>query len=159
MPPAPLPTPWKDFENRDQCWDLWTARLWHHFGSSKYHRSLRFHASLPSQYKILPVTLCPEDVYCLNVVNRPSKKKTKKHFSCCICPPLLREGNCTLCDRCHKKWICLEICHAAFCFLPPVGPWQRYLMNPGTSSFITPRAEEQELGRDCAFGKPGFPQS
>lgn len=94
-------------------------------------------------------------------VNRPSKKtqKTKKHSSCCICPPLLREGNCTLCDRCHKKWICLEICHAAFCFLPPVGPWQRYLMNPGTFSFITPRAEEQELGRDCAFGKPGFPQS
>lgn len=161
MPPAPFPTPWKDFENRDQSWELWTASLWHHFGSSEYHRSLRFHASLPSQYKILPVTLCPEDVYCLNAQSALKKKQKtkKKHSSCCTCLPVLREGNCTLCDRCHKKWIHLEICCAAFCFLPSVGPWQRYLMNPDTSSFIVPRAEGQGLGRDCAFGKPALPQS
>lgn len=61
IPPAPLPTPRKQhMRNRDQSWELWTASLWHYFGSSKYHRSLRFHASLPSQYKILPATLCPE---------------------------------------------------------------------------------------------------
>ena len=64
----PLPAPWK----RSQ--DLWTASLWHHW-QREVHRSLRFHASLPSILNS-PTTLCPEDVYYLKAQSVTPQRNT-----------------------------------------------------------------------------------
>lgn len=148
MPPAPVPISGKNLRNEDQSWELWAADLWHHFGSRKYRRSLRFHASLRSPHKILPVTLCPEDVCCLKAVNGPSKKTLFPHTPC---PPPLRQETRTLSGWCHKNELFSKHTvplSAFFCQLV-LG---KDLINPNTSHFIAPTVERQGWGGTIPLG-------
>lgn len=156
MPPAPVPISGKqNLRNEDQSWELWAAGLWHHFGSRKYRRSLWFHTSLPSPHKILPVTLCPEDVCCLKAVNGPSKK----HSSCT--------------HRVHRHWgrelvpsvaeaIKMNSSRNTLCrFLLSSANWSLAKVPHKLQHipFHSTRGGEARMGRDCPFGKPDLPQS
>lgn len=92
----------------------WSSKPLTSLGSRKYHRSLRFHASLPSQYKNPPSDTVPRR--CLlpkRTVNLPSKK----HASHCrLCPPLKRQGNHTLCSWHHINELIFKAAVLLFAF-------------------------------------------
>lgn len=156
MPPALLPTPGKqNLRKRGQSWEGWTASPCHDWQQEVPHKSEVSRLIALSVQNTHSNTVPRRCLLSKPTANRPSEK----HSSYCRVSTTVETGQSCPLWLMPLKWTHLAIKPCCSLLSPASGSLATVPENPNTPVCTVLGHIGWGSGRDCVFGKSGWPQS